>query len=96
MGPSKDNTGFKQGGINSSDFSTTILNSKLLKSKLGVDIDSCVISGIGQADDVMLVTNDIYDLQLLVRLTENYCKNYRGNLPRPSSLLTVLNHKRYL
>ena len=45
-----------------------------------MDIDSCVVSAVGQADDVMLVANDLYDLQLLVKLTENYCTKYRVKL----------------
>ena len=36
------------------------------------DIGSAVISGVGQSDDVMLLSNDIYSLKLLVKLTEEY------------------------
>jgi hypothetical protein len=35
-----------------------------------------MVSALGQADDVMLATNDLYDLQLLVKLTENYREKY--------------------
>ena len=96
MGPATDDTGFEQGGINSSDFYKLNNNSQLKtaqESKLGVDIDSCVISGIGQADDVMLVANDIYDLQLLVRLTENYWRNYRVKLEPAKTKLIAYSTK---
>ena len=64
MGPAKDGTGFEQGGINSSDF-YKLYNNEQLKSaqdsKLGVDIESQVISGVGQADDVMLASSSLYN-----------------------------------
>ena len=80
MGPAEDGTGFEQGGINSSDF-YKLYNNEQLKSaqdsRLGVDIGSDVISGIGQADDVMLAASSLYNLQLLVDLTEQYCAKFR-------------------
>ena len=39
-------------------------------SELGVDIGSSTISAVGQADDVMLIANDLNDLRLLVTLSE--------------------------
>ena len=62
MGPAKDTTGFEQGGINSSDFYKLYNNEQLKsaqESKLGVDIESQVISGVGQADDVMLASSSL-------------------------------------
>ena len=49
-------------------------------SDLGVDIGSGVISAVGQADDVMLLSSDIHSLMLLVKLTEEYCLKYRVQL----------------
>ena len=49
MGPAKDDTGFEQGGINSSDFYKLYNNNQLKtahESELGVDIDSCIISAV--------------------------------------------------
>ena len=40
-----------------------------------VDIESCTVAAIGQADDVLLVSNSIYQLQLLCHLTETYCRS---------------------
>ena len=91
LGPATDGTGFEQGGINSSDFYKLYNNEQLntaQASGLGVDLGSCVISGIGQADDVMLCTNDIDSLRLLVTLTESYCHKYRVKLvPTKTKLL---------
>ena len=38
------------------------------------------VSAIGQADDVLLVSNDIDKLHLLATLTEIYCRKYRVKL----------------
>ena len=46
-------------------------------SNHGVNMGSSTISAIGQADDVLLVANDIYSLQLLIGLTEDYCRKHR-------------------
>ena len=92
MGPAKDGTGFEQGGINSSDF-YKLYNNEQLKSaqdsKLGVDIESQVISGVGQADDVMLASSSLYNLQLLVALTEQYCAKFRVKLEPSKTKLLV-------
>ena len=74
LGPAQDKTGFEQGGINSSEFYKLYNNMQLddaQLSGLGVDLGSIVISAIGQADDVILCSNNIDCLRLLVTLTEN-------------------------
>ena len=97
MGPSKDDTGFKQGGINSSDYYKLYNNEQLTSaqsSKLGVDIKSSVISAVGQADDVVHVANTVDDLNLLVTITEAYCKKYRVKLvPSKTKLLVFANNE---
>ena len=83
MGPAQEQTGFEQGGVNSSDYYKLYNNEQLKtaqQSLLGVDIGSCVVSAVGQADDVVLVANSLDDLLLLVRLTEVYCEKYRVKL----------------
>ena len=95
MGPTSDDTGFEQGGINSSDFYKLYNNEQLITSqmsRLGVNINSGVISAIGQADDVVLVANTIDDLNLLVTITKTYCKKYRVTLvPSKTKLLVYAN-----
>ena len=39
-----------------------------------------MVSAVGQADDVMLASNDLDNLRLLVKLTEIYCSKYRVKL----------------
>ena len=91
LGPAPDNTGFEQGGINSSDFYKLYNNQQLItaqNSELGVDLGSLVVSAVGQADDVVLCANDIHCLRLLVTLTESYCQNFRVKLvPSKTKLL---------
>ena len=71
MGPAEDSTGFEQGGINSSDYYKLYNNEQLItaqSSLLGADIGSSVILAVGQADDVLLMSNDIHNLNLLVMM----------------------------
>ena len=95
MGPSKDDTGFEQGGINSSSFYKLYNNEQLItaqQSRLGVDIGSSVISAVGQADDVVHLANNVDDLRLLVAITESYCKKFRVTLvPSKTKLLAFSN-----
>ena len=97
MGPAKDTTGFEQGGINSSDYYKLYNNIQLITAQsagLGANIGSGVIAAVGQADDVILVSNDINDLHLLVTLTEKYCQEYRVKLePSKTKLLGFSNSR---
>jgi len=83
VGPGKDDTGFEQGAVNSSDY-YKIYNNEQLKtaqrSNLGVNMKDIVISAIGQADDVVQVSNSIDNLNHLAWLTERYCQKYRVKL----------------
>ena len=93
MGPSHDQTGFEQGGINSGDYYKLYNNEQLQlaqDSHLGVDIKSSIVSAIGQADDVILASNCIRNLSLLARLSEQYCKHHRVTLvPSKTKLLVI-------
>ena len=78
MGPSHEDTGFEQGVINSGDFYKLYNNEQLetaQRSELGVNIGSKVISGVGQADDVLLRSSTISDLHLLATLTKYIAKS---------------------
>ena len=91
LGPAKDETGFEQGAINSSDYYKLYNNEQLETAQascLGVDLGSCTVSAIGQADDVLLCSNNIDSLRLLATLTENYCNKYNVKLvPSKTKLL---------
>lgn len=78
-GPILDNMGVEQGGINS-DRLYKLANNNQLKvaqaSHLGADIGSTVVSCIGQADDSCLIATSIHELQCLLLLTNEYCREY--------------------
>ena len=65
LGPIEDDLGFEQGGISSGDL-YTVYNGDQLSiangSKLGADLDGEEVSAIGQADDVVLLSHDIFRL----------------------------------
>ena len=95
MGPSKEDTGYEQGGINSGDYYKLINNEQLKtaqESCLGVAMGPVVVSAVGEADDVILSSNNITDLHLLATLTERYCQKYRVKLvPSKTKLLVYSN-----
>ena len=83
MGPIMDLLGVEQGGINSDRLYKLANNDQLTvaqHSNLGIDIQSSIISAIGQADDSALQANDIHSLQNLLILTLEYCKRYNVTL----------------
>ena len=72
MGPIKDECGVEQGGKNSSDFYKVYNNEQLndaQESEFGVPLGPVTVSGIGQADDVALLSNDLHALQGLLDLS---------------------------
>ena len=91
MGPIHDQLGVEQGGVNSDRLYKLANNYQLLEaqhSKLGVAVGSNVVSCIGQADDSVLLSHDIFSLQNLLLLTIDYCKQYNVTLvPEKTKLL---------
>ena len=80
MGPISDEHGLEQGGSNSSDL-YKIYNNELLrnvqKSCLGIPLsESLVISGVGQADDMVMATNKLANLANILLITQDYCDKY--------------------
>ena len=72
LGPISDEQGLEQGGINSSDHYKIFGKSQLTlvqDSKLGIQLGNIVVSSIGQADDTILLSNDIVNLFYLLNLT---------------------------
>ena len=92
--------GVEQGGQHSSDLYKVFNNSQLelaQDSKLGVDLggkDDLVISAIGQADDVCLVSNDIFALKILLHLSLKYCKQHHVKLRADKTKLQVFSDKK--
>jgi hypothetical protein len=92
MGPIDDEAGLEQGGVSSSDFYKIYGKEQLTTaqdSSLGVKIGNETISGIGLADDTALLSNDIHKLNLLLKLTEEFCKRFHVKLCASKTKLQV-------
>ena len=80
MGPISDVRGLEQGGVSSSDAYKIYNNEQATTSqlsKLGVRVRDTVISSVVLADDAVIVSNDINDLNNLLHLTIEYCTKYQ-------------------
>ena len=92
MGPIVDHRGLEQGGVSSSDFYKIFGKEQLAtaqKSGLGVKLGVLTISGIGQADDTALVSNNLQSLQFLLQLSQNFCSKYHVKLSAEKTKLQV-------
>ena len=98
MGPASDETGVEQGGVSSSDFYKIYNNEQfntLQSSNLGVNIGSTIVTAVGQADDPVQLSNDIFDLQCQLLLTEKYCDKYKVTLVPSKTKLFVFSSKKH-
>ena len=92
MGPIYDQQGLEQGGKNSSDFYKIFGKEQLSlaqNSELGVKMGNITISAIGQADDTLLLSNDIFALFYLLALTMIFCQKYLVQLSAEKTRLQV-------
>ena len=84
-------------GCNSSEF-YKIYNNELLdilqKSSQGVHLGGgLVVSAVGQADDMCLLSNDIHSLHNLLHLALKYCEKYHVQLCSDKTKLVVFAQK---
>ena len=96
MGPIEDECGVEQGGINSSDFYKVYNNEQLTlaqDSELGIPLGPVTVSAIGQADDVVLISNDLHSLQSLLDLSLYYCSKYNVSLSHDKTKLQVFSSR---
>ena len=99
MGPIHDEWGLEQGGKNSSEYYKVFNNSQLeaaQESALGVDLggtEKLTVSAIGQADDVALVSNDIFSLKNLLHLSLEYCRRHHVQLRANKTKLQAYSSK---
>ena len=96
MGPVNDEHGLEQGGPNSSDLYKIFGKEQLETahaSGLGVSLGPLTVSGIGQADDTALVSNNIHKLFFLLHLTTVFCAKYHVNLCSEKTKLQVFHNK---
>ena len=92
MGPIEDQQGLEQGGCSSSDFYKVYGQEQLRlaqQSGLGVPLGPIIVSAVGQADDCALISNDIYSLSYLLRLTTVFCRKYCVELSAEKTKLQV-------
>ena len=92
MGPINDELGVEQGGVNSSDYYKTYNNEQLSvpqETDLGVFLGDVHVAAIGQADDTVLVSDEIYKLKFLLNLTLQYCDKYHVELSADKTKLQL-------
>ena len=92
LGPINDTIGAEQGGCASDRIYTLVNNEQLetaQQSKLGVDlglavcpngdVDSLVLSAVGQADDIALISSSLRNLQKLLHCLKFTVKSTKLN-----------------
>ena len=94
VGPIYDEQGLEQGGVSSSDC-YKIYNNDLLQqsqaSELGVDLHhELVLSAVGQADDTVLMSNDVNKLHHILQLCLSYCQKYNVELSPSKTKLMII------
>ena len=94
VGPIHDQQGLEQGGVSSSDC-YKLYNNELLNqaqdSKLGINLGgSLVVSAIGQADDTVLVSNDLTKLRHILKITLDYCSKFNVQLNSSKTKLVMI------
>ena len=96
LGPIDDQRGFEQGGISSGDL-YTLYNSAQLNSGnealLGVNVGPVHVASIGQADDVVLLSDNIHNLSNLLQLSLDYCDNHHVKLAPEKTKLMAFHSK---
>ena len=99
MGPILDEQGLEQGGVSSSDFYKIFGKEQLSlaqRSQLGVPLPVSIISAVGQADDTVLLSNDIYSLFYLLKLSSTvFCEKSLVDLCAEKTVLQVFKNRNW-
>ena len=98
LGPIVDQRGFEQGGISSGDLYTVYNSEQLTTAQdagLGIQVDNVEVSAIGQADDVVLLSYDLFLLKNLLQLTLDYCGKHHVTLAPEKTKLMVFAPKQH-
>ena len=107
LGPIRDTLGVEQGAC-ASDRMYRLANNEQLdtaqQSELGVDLGLAVtttgevirqiLSAVGLADDVGLLSNDMNKLAILLHLTKIYCAKYQVKLVASKTKLLVFTNRK--
>ena len=95
MGPINDEQGIEQGGVSSSDLYKIHNNEELSvpqETDFGVNLTDegdVHVASIGQADDTVLISNDLVKLKFLLQLTVAYCKKNHVQLSSSKTKLMM-------
>ena len=94
VGPIYDDCGLEQGGVSSSDLYKLYNNEQLYtaqESRLGISLGGQhILSAVGQADDVALLSNDLYKLQHILNIVLQYCNKYNVKLSSTKTRLLAI------
>ena len=63
------------------------------KGQVRTRLGPIVVSGVGQADDSALVSNDLHSLNFLLQLTNDFCRKYQVQLSSDKTKLLVYHRK---
>ena len=94
MGPICDELGVDR--PNSSDHYKLYNNEQLTEAQdsgLGTSIGDIRVAAVGQADDSGLCSDDMHQLQFLLKLSLNYCSKYQVELSASKTKLLVFSPK---
>ena len=69
------------------------MNNCKLPKTLGIRVGPVDIAAVGQADDVVILSNDIHFLNFLLKLTVDYCKKYHVTLAPEKTKLIAFSKK---
>ena len=92
MGPIHDEQGLEQGGQSSSDFYKIYGKEQLSmaqRSGLGLKLGNLMVSAVGQADDTILLSQDLVKLHYQLHLTNIYCGKHFVDLSAEKTTLQV-------
>ena len=98
LGPIIDELDFEQGDISSGNL-YTIYNSEQLtaahEANLGINVGPVQVSSLGQADNVVLLSHDIFFLSHLLGLTLDYCRKHHLTLAPEKTKIMVFSAPRH-
>ena len=92
MGPILNERGLEQRGINSSDLYKIYAREQLdlaQRSGLGIRMHDITVSGIGQADDTVLISKNIHSLSFLLKLSLDFSEKFQGEISAEKTRLQV-------
>jgi hypothetical protein len=91
--PFKSTIGVRQGGILSPRLYVHDMIGIISKSRIGIRLGKISIDVIGYADDILLVSNIMANLQKMLNLVDQYCDEHEIKINGGKTLLLVFNKR---